>query len=180
MVVDQPMEVQVAPISAPYVNVVQEVFFEVYSIRDSSSEYSSINEDDIAMDLVDEKGRPPIDEPIFAVVPSQEVDIVEVIPQAPAGPISILSDDDGSVSDHRVYNIVSDWLRWQPAQQRTFFTRPESRTLRRYIRYLRSQIHTMRLWLQVRIDQLRRYHGDIFDSNFDFGMWGYRDCSPTH
>ena len=131
MVVDQPMEVQVAPIAAAYVNVVQEVLFEVYSIHDSSSEASSFNEDDIAMDLVDEVGQPPIDEPIFAVVPPQEVGIVEVIPQAPASPISILSDDDGSVSDHRVHNVVSDWLRWQPAQQRTFFTRRESRTLRR-------------------------------------------------
>ena len=28
----------------------------------------------------------------------------------------------------------------------------------------------MRLRLRVRIYQLRRYHGDIFDSNFDFGI----------
>ena len=130
VVVDQPMEVQVAPIVGFDVNAVQNApeDDEIYSIR--------VDEDDIEMDLADEVGIPPIVEPNVAVVPPQEVemievvllapqevDIVEVAPQAPASPISILSDDD-SLSDHRVHNVVSDWLRWQPVQQRTFLTRP--------------------------------------------------------
>ena len=185
VVVDHPMEVQAAPMDASNVNVVPNVpdDDEVYNVRDSSSEGSNSDEDEIEMDFEDEVGIPPIAEPNAGVVPPQEVevievapqaaqdvDIVEVVAQAPASPISILLDDDDSVSDHRVHNVVTEWLRWPPTQHRNFLTRPESRSLRRYIRYLRSQIHAMRSRLRVRIDQLRRYHGDIFDSNFDFGI----------
>ena len=148
------------------------------------------------MDLDDEGGPPPPVEPDVAVVPLQEVnlvdiihvapqevviveavphdnndvDVIEVVPQAPDSPISLHSDDDESLSDFRVRTVVTHWLHWDHRQPRNFLTRPESRNIRQYIRYLRSQIQTMRLRLQTRIDQLRRYHGDIFHSNFEFGI----------
>ena len=187
--IEPPMDVQVAPIDVPNPIILQEVpavDAEVYSVRDSNSVVSSLDDDEW-MDMDEEVGAPLPAEPYIVVAPPQEVEIVDVVPPVPheadvvevlhpvpASPISILSEDDDSLSDFRVHTVVTPRLRWDPVRPRNFLTRPESRTLRRYIRYLRSQIQTMRMRLQIRIDHLRRYHGDIFHSNFDFGTtWGY-------
>ena len=174
VVIDVPIEVQVAPFNDPNANVLHEVPAdgdEVYSIRDSSSTSLSFGDYE-RVDMDDEVGLPPFVNINMPAAPPQVVDlieevpqvaqdgdIVEVVPHAPDSPISLHSDDDESVSDHRVHRVVADWLRWEHIQLRNFLTRPESRNTRRYIRYLRSQIQGMRLQLRMRINQLRRYYG---------------------
>ena len=184
IILEQPMEVQVTPNVAPILNLLQEVPAEepeVYSIRDSNSTVSSLDDADW-IDMNDEVGPPPLVEPDIAVVHPQDVDLVdvirlepqeveivaealqdphdvdviEVVPQAPDSPISIRSDDDESLSDFRVHSVVTHWLHLDHGQPRNFLTRPESRNIRQYIRYLRSQIQAMRLRLRVRIDQIKR------------------------
>ena len=90
--------------------------------------------------------------------------------EAPASPVSVLSDDDVHLSERRIINVVSNELRWDDVQPQHFLTWAEDRRTRHYIRYLRAQIKEMKERLRNRIYQLRRYYPQIFDLNFDFGV----------
>ena len=64
--------------------------------------------------------------------PAAVVEVVEVLPQHPASPVS---DDDVSLSERRILNVVSHTLWWDNVQPRNLPTRAETRATRHYIRH---------------------------------------------
>ena len=158
------------PAAAPEIVILEDVPDDVVSIRDNSSDEMSVESMAAGMEVEEIRvpTPPPVDD--GAVQQLQPPEVVGVIPRRDASPVSVLSEDDVSLSEHRIMNVISDTLRWDNVQPRNFMTRAESRATRHYIRVLRAQIKTLRERLHTRISQLRRFHPDIFDLNFDFGV----------